>query len=74
MFNSNTGDQQLLNDKQVSELTSFSIGWIRKQRYDRNSGSPHKFDVDPIYVGSAPRYKKDDVTRWIANLNGGRNE
>lgn len=58
-----------MNDKQIARLVSMSYQWIRQQRYKRNNGLEHSFDVDPIYIGKSPRYRASDVALWIENLS-----
>ena len=56
---------QLVGDGDIAGLLSVSRSWVRKQRYNRRHGLPHVFDVDPIMVGSLPRYCLRDVLDWI---------
>jgi hypothetical protein len=44
-----------------------SRSWVRKERFNRRHGLSHFFDVDPIYIGSAPRYRVKDVIHWCKN-------
>ena len=55
----------LITDADVAQLTSMSRSWVRKQRWNRRHGHPHVFDVDPILIGSVPRYRLDAVLGWI---------
>ena len=67
----------LLKDSDIAEMLSMSCSWVRHQRYLRRHARPHLLDVDPIMVGSNPRYKIDDVENVIAGLSnqelGGNN-
>ena len=45
-----------------------SRGWVRKQRFNRRHGLPHVFDIDPVMIGSVPRYRLEDVRAWIEAL------
>jgi hypothetical protein len=58
-------DIKLLSDKEVAELLSMSLAWVRKQRHLRKHGQPHTLDLDPIMLGSAPRYRVDELKAWI---------
>ncbi len=40
-------------------------GSIRGQRFKRRHGQPNVFDVDPVMVGSVPRYRRTDVLAWL---------
>tara|TARA_X000001316_G_C899741_1_gene18383 strand:+ start:107 stop:616 length:510 start_codon:yes stop_codon:yes gene_type:complete len=63
----------LLDDKAVAKLLSFSSSWVRQQRFKRRHGEDHAFDVEPIIIGTVPRYRRCDVLDWIertANPSG----
>jgi hypothetical protein len=32
----------------------------------RKNGLPHSLTIDPVMIGSAPRYKASDVEAWLA--------
>jgi predicted DNA-binding transcriptional regulator AlpA len=55
----------LLNDKQVAQLLSFSVSWVRGQRWRRSHGEGHVFDVDSIQLGRSVRYRYEDVITWL---------
>jgi hypothetical protein len=56
---------QLLADRDIARALSISPVTIRKQRFERRHGLPHWFTVDPVMVGSAPRYRASEVFAWI---------
>ena len=58
----------LLNDKDIAHRLGFSPGWVRLERFRRRHGQPHVLDIDPVIVGSKPRYLTEDVDAWIAGL------
>ena len=60
-------DDQLLADREIARALSISPVTIRKQRFDRRHGLPHWFAVDPVMIGSAPRYRQVDVEAWLAS-------
>ena len=62
---------QFYNDKQIASLLAVSVSWVRLQRYNRRHGKPHIFDVDPVALGSTPRYAKTAVEEFIARLMAG---
>ena len=35
------------------------------QWFNRRHGLPHVFDIDPVLIGSVPRYRLEDVLAWI---------
>ena len=71
---------KLVNDKSVAAKLSMSPSWVRKQRSNRNHGLSHTLEIDPVMIGSSPRYLISDVDAFIASLvtanknGGGMNE
>ena len=64
----------LLNDKDIASELCLSRSWVRKERWLRRHGKEHVFTVDPVMIGSVPRYRNDDVQAWMEALNGPREE
>ena len=59
---SNTVDLPILvNDLWISKKLLMSKSWVRKERFCRRHGKGHVFDIDPVMIGSVPRYKRSDV-------------
>ena len=56
---------RLVDDAYIAKLLSMSRSFIRKQRFLRRRGLPHVFDIDPVMIGSSPRYPLEDVDAWI---------
>jgi hypothetical protein len=61
----NAEADHLINDKEVARLTAMSLSWVRKERHLRNNGKAHVFNIDPVMVGTSPRYKISEVSAWI---------
>lgn len=61
----------LICDKEVARLIGMSPSWIRVQRWKRRKGVEHTFTVDPVLIGTSPRYRAEDVNSWIDSLNTG---
>ncbi len=61
------GSGRLVDDAYIAKRISMSPGWVRKQRFNRRHGLPHVFDIDPVMIGSAPRYRLEDVLAWISS-------
>lgn len=61
---------QLICDKQVARLVSLSPSWVRSQRWKRANKINHSFHVDAVYIGSCPRYRKEEVEKWIYAIGG----
>lgn len=59
----------LLRDSDIGQLTGFSVSWVRQQRHLRKMGKPHSFNVGPVFVGSAPRYRATEVFDWLNALS-----
>jgi len=67
------GSGRLVDDAYIAKRLSMSRSFLRKQRFLRRRGLPHVFDIDPVMIGSSPRYSLEDVDAWIAALgNSGR--
>ena len=62
------GSGRLVDDAQVAKLLCMSRSFIRKQRFLRRRALPHVFDIDPVMIGSSPRYRLEDVMAWIETL------
>ena len=61
----------LLKDKEVANIFSMSHSWVRKQRHLRRKQQSHFLTIDPVMVGSSPRYRKDDVAAIFNGMKGG---
>lgn len=55
----------LLNDKALAQLLCISQSWVRKQRWLKRKGLSHVLTIDPIMIGSTPRYRQEDVMYWL---------
>lgn len=60
--------ERLLNDAEIAGLIRLSVSWVRQQRFLRRHGRPHALTVDPVLIGTAPRYRRDEVMAWIEGL------
>jgi predicted DNA-binding transcriptional regulator AlpA len=60
-----TSPHQLVSDGRVAQLLAMSKSWVRKERFNRRHGLPHTFNLEPIMIGTAPRYRLSDVLNWI---------
>ena len=58
----------LLDDGDIASRLSVSRSWVRKQRFLRNHNQDHILKIDPIYIGSMPRYRESDVTNWLSSI------
>lgn len=56
---------QLVNDGWVAARLQMKVATIRSQRYRRRHGLDHWFDVDPVFIGSRPRYGRADIIAWL---------
>ena len=61
---------RLVRDSYISDLSSMSQSWIRKQRMLRRRGLEHVLNIDPVLIGSVPRYRLADVLAWLASRSG----
>ena len=63
---------KLLDDIGLGEIADMAPATFRVQRHLRRTGKPHWFNVDPIYVGSSPRYLPEEVTDFFNRLKAER--
>ena len=68
---------KFLNDTAIAETVCMSPSWVRVERHKRRKGLPHTLNIDPVMIGSSPRYRMEDVEAFIegldpANDNGGQ--
>ena len=61
-------EPKFLNDTAVAEAVCMSPSWVRVQRYKRRKGIPHTLNIDPVMIGSSPRYRVEDVEAFIKGL------
>jgi hypothetical protein len=60
---------RLIGDGEIAKLLRMSKSWVRKQRFNRRHGLPHELTIDPIMIGSIPRYAIEEVQAWIEALS-----
>ena len=60
--------RQFLNDSAVAATVCMSKSWVRVERHKRRKGLPHTLDIDPVMIGSSPRYRVEDVEAFIKGL------
>lgn len=58
----------LLNDKDIAQRLGFSRSWVRQERFRRRRGQHHALSIDPIFVGTKPRYRTEEFDAWVAQL------
>jgi len=61
----NTFSPALVDDRYVAQQLCMSRSWVRKQRLYRRRGLDHVLDIDPVLIGSTPRYRIEDFQAWI---------
>jgi len=59
---------EMLNDKDIAHCLRVSPEWVRQERFRRRHGKPHCLDMDPVLVGSKPRYLSKDFQAWLAGV------
>jgi hypothetical protein len=66
----------LISDRDIAEHLSMSKSWVRQQRLLRRRGEPHFLTIDPVMIGTSPRYRVEDLDAllnevFVANDNAG---
>lgn len=56
---------KLLTDSDIAYMLGLSRSWVRKERFNRRRGNPHTFNLEPVLIGSMPRYLEEEVMGWI---------
>ena len=61
-------DSVLISDADIAGMLGMSRSWVRKERLNRRRGLPHTLTIDPVMIGSVPRYRQSEVMDWVASL------
>ena len=61
-------DDCLISDADIAKSLSVSKSWVRKERFNRRRQLPHVLDIDPVRVGSLPRYRATEYRDWLKRL------
>jgi hypothetical protein len=59
---------ELLSDKDIARCLRVSPEWVRQERFRRRHGKAHFLNIDPVLVGSKPRYLAKDFELVLAAL------
>jgi hypothetical protein len=62
----NQSPRNLVSDADLAELLRVSRSCIRSQRFKRRRGDEHWLEVDPIMLGTLPRYNKTHIEAWLS--------
>lgn len=54
-----------VGDSWVAQRIGMKPATIRTQRFKRLHRQEHWFRVDPVYIGSKPRYRIAEVVKWM---------
>lgn len=57
-----------LNDKEVARILGLSPSWVRGQRFRRSHGLEHILNLEPRYIGSCPRYVREEVEAFVQKV------
>jgi hypothetical protein len=58
-------DLVLVGDRFIAEHLGMSPEWVRQQRFRRKRNLGHVLQLDPILLGSSPRYKLTEFIAWF---------
>jgi hypothetical protein len=61
---------QFYTDKEIARELRMSPSWVRGQRHKRAHGLEHYLDLEARYVGSCPRYVREEVEAFFASIKG----
>ncbi len=68
MSNEFRKDSVLISDADIADMLGMSRSWVRKERLNRRRALSHTLTIDPVMIGSAPRYRRSEVMDWIESL------
>jgi hypothetical protein len=66
--------KRLMSDKDIAAHLSISRSWVRRQRWLRKKGEPHFLTIDPIMVGTSPRYRLEDLNNLLDGVTSDYSE
>jgi len=58
-------ESEFVTDVWLADQLQMAVATIRSQRFKRLHGLDHWLDLAPVYIGSKPRYRRTDATRWL---------
>ena len=59
-----------VDDKWLAKRTCLKEATFRAQRFKRRHSLPHWLNIDPVMIGSKPRYRLSDALAWLAKREG----
>lgn len=62
------GIEELLSDAEIARALKMSKQWVRVQRHKRRRGEAHYLQLDPVMIGSKPRYLRDEFEALLTKL------
>ena len=54
-----------VDDQWIAERIGMKVSTICSQRFKRRHGLPHWLDLDPVMIGSKPRYRLSTALNWL---------
>jgi hypothetical protein len=57
--------ETFVDDAWFASALKMKPGTIRSQRWKRKHGQPHWLNIDPVMIGSKPRYRRSDAIAWL---------
>ncbi len=58
-------DACFVDDHWLAQRIGMKVSTIRSQRFKRRHGLPHWLDLDPVMIGSKPRYRLSSALEWL---------
>ena len=62
---SNDDATTFVDDQWIAERIGMKVPTIRSQRFKRRHGLSHWLDLDPVMIGSKPRYRLSSALEWL---------
>ena len=54
-----------VDDHWLAQRIGMKVATIRSQRFKRRHALPHWLDLDPVMIGSKPRYRLSTALNWL---------
>ena len=54
-----------VDDQWLSLHIGMKVATIRSQRFKRRHGLDHWLDLDPVMIGTKPRYRLSEALAWL---------
>ena len=65
----NISRTKFVDDNWIAERIGMKVSTIRGQRFNRKHGLRHWLDIDPVIIGTIPRWNLKKSVAWLKKLS-----